>query len=73
MMKALARSSSAIFLAWTFHAVSIPWMKQACPARILTASTVTFSSMRIDPFVDSISEYFPEFWITRLPGVLMES
>jgi len=31
-------------------------MKQAWPARMLTASTVTFSSMRIDPLVDSISE-----------------
>src|SRR5882724_10972162 len=48
-------------------------MKQACPARMLTASTVTFSSIRIEPLVDSISEYVPEFWMTRLPGVLIDN
>ena len=56
MMNALALSSSAIRRARTFHAVTVPWMKHACAARMLTASTVTFSSMRIDPFVDSSSE-----------------
>jgi len=56
MMKALARSSSVMRFARTFPAVTVPWMKHACAARMLTASTVTFSSMRIDPLVDSSSE-----------------
>ena len=40
----------------TVEAVSVPWMKQACPQRMVTASTVTFSSMRMEPLVDSMSE-----------------
>ncbi|PYQ33489.1 MAG: hypothetical protein DMF57_09225 [Acidobacteria bacterium] len=56
MMKARARSSRVIRLARTFHAVTVPWMKHDCAARMLTASTVTFSSMRMEPLVDSSSE-----------------